>query len=189
MSSRTTKSSVILVRHGQTALNAEGRLRGLADPELTPTGIEQACETADALRSLAVTRVISSPLLRAVATARIIADVTGTGLTVDDAWTDRDYGPWTGRRTADVIALWGSVDAAPDVEPRSAVLTRALQALRHVADTSPAMGTVVVTHDVIIRCLLGNIDAALTPRVETGSWAELVRGDDGWTIASIDNNR
>ncbi len=187
MSSRTRRS-VVLVRHGQTALNAEGRLRGLADPELTPTGIDQAGETADALRSLAIARVISSPLLRAVTTAQIIADVTGAELAVDPAWTDRDYGPWTGHRTADVVAQWGSVDDAPDVEARTAVRERALRALTDLADSPSGTRIAVVTHDVIIRCLLDDIRPGLVPRVETGSWAELVRTDDGWAVASVDNN-
>ncbi len=186
MSSHTTHS-VILVRHGQTALNAEGRLRGLADPELTPTGVEQARDTAETLRHRGIARVVSSPLLRAVTTARAIADATGAEFTVDVAWSDRDYGPWTGHRTADVIAEWGSVDDAPDVEPRSSVAARASRALEAVAGTPHHEPIAVVTHDVIIRCLLAAICPDLTPQVETGSWAELTNAGDGWSVASVDN--
>lgn len=187
MSDRTRRRTVVLVRHGQTALNAEGRLRGLADPELTPTGIEQAHDTADALRRLDVGRVISSPLLRAVATAQIIADVTGAEFAVDPAWTDRDYGPWTGHRTADVIARWGGVNAAPGVEARPDVTDRALRALAAVLDAPAHAPTVVVTHDAIIRSLIGSLRPDLAPRIETGSWARLVHDGDIWTVASVDS--
>lgn len=44
-----TSRLILLVRHGRTAFNAEGRLRGLADPELDETGIAQAHATALAL--------------------------------------------------------------------------------------------------------------------------------------------
>lgn len=43
-----TPARVLLVRHGRTALNAEGRLRGLADPELDDIGRQRAGATAAA---------------------------------------------------------------------------------------------------------------------------------------------
>ena len=61
---------VFLARHGQTALNAQGRLRGLSDPPLDEVGIAEATRLAAALASKHPTAVICSPLQRAVATAQ-----------------------------------------------------------------------------------------------------------------------
>jgi broad specificity phosphatase PhoE len=179
---------VLLVRHGQTALNAEGRLRGLADPELDDTGIAQAHATAQALQPLRLRRVCSSPLRRAVTTAQIIAQASGVGSDVDSAFNDRDYGPWTGHVKTEVIQQWGSVDAAPGVETAAIVLTRAMHALNAIAQVAGVDGPIAaVTHDAVIRPILASIQPGIDPIVETGSWAELAHTNDGWTVLSFDN--
>lgn len=178
---------VLLIRHGRTALNAEGRIRGLADPELDPTGIEEAHATANALRPLGITRLLSSPLQRAVATARIIAEATDAEHLVDPAFNDRDYGPWTGHVKTEVIQQWGSIDNAPGVEPESGVLARVLQALNALTGNPGSAPITIVTHDAIIRPILASMKPDVVPFVDTGSWAELIHTKDGWAIASIDN--
>jgi probable phosphoglycerate mutase len=61
---------VFLARHGRTALNAEGRLRGLSDPPLDEVGVAEVARLAEALAPKHPTAVICSPLQRAVATAQ-----------------------------------------------------------------------------------------------------------------------
>lgn len=179
--------SVLLVRHGQTALNAEGRIRGLADPELDPVGIEQAHATARALRPRGITQVLSSPLQRAAATAQIIADINGLTPTLESAFNDRDYGPWTGHIKADVIEQWGNINNAPSVEPESTVLARAFRALNTLT-VAPDNGPIaIVTHDAIIRPILASIQLDIAPHVDTGSWAEISRTESEWEIISVDN--
>ena len=183
-----TSRRVILVRHGRTALNAEGRLRGLADPQLDETGIAEAHATATALIPLGLTRIVSSPLRRAVTTATIIAEASRITAEVDPAFNDRDYGPWTGEVKTDVIRQWGSVDDAPGVENRRDVLARARRALDALADRSHGPGpAAVVTHDAVIRPVLEHIEPGIVLEVETASWAELRRTRDGWEIVSVDN--
>lgn len=183
----TAALHVLLVRHGRTALNAEGRLRGLANPELDETGIEQVHATARALRPLHLAAVRSSPLRRAVTTAEIIAGESGVLNHVDPAFNDRDYGPWTGKIKADVIAQWGSVDDAPGVEDPSIVLDRATQALDALVRSIVAGPIAVVTHDAVIRPLLGWIQPGIEAEVETGSWAELTWDGQAWAVVSVDN--
>jgi len=178
---------IFLVRHGRTALNAEGRLRGLANPELDETGIAEVTATAIALQPFRLARVVSSPLQRAVRTAEIIAAASGVRNDVDAAFNDRDYGPWTGHIKADVIREWGSVDAAPGVEDQAIVMTRALEALNSLANDSDARPMAVVTHDAVIRPILASIQPGIEAKVETGSWAELIHGGDGWAVVSVDN--
>jgi broad specificity phosphatase PhoE len=89
---------IILVRHGQTAANADGLLLGRADPPLTELGHRQAAAVAAALPTPAA--VISSPLLR----ARQTAAAFGLPVVEDDRWTELDYGEFDGKPAASVPA-------------------------------------------------------------------------------------
>ncbi len=92
---------LILVRHGQTQVNAEGRLQGRLDVPLSELGRRQAASLAAAVPGVA--RVVSSPLLR----ARETAEVFGVPVEVDERWVEMDYGEYDGRPLADVpIELW-----------------------------------------------------------------------------------
>jgi broad specificity phosphatase PhoE len=85
---------LVLVRHGQTHLNAEGRVAGRLDPPLTELGAAQAQAAADAVLAMGQpTRVIASPLLRARQTAACL----GLPVEVDDRWIELDFGIYDGR--------------------------------------------------------------------------------------------
>ncbi|MGD8167291.1 histidine phosphatase family protein [Herbiconiux sp. P16] len=188
-----SRQTLYLARHGRTTLNAEGRLRGLADPPLDDIGLAEAARLGEALAREAarpgrrpIALVLSSPLQRAVSTAAAIAAAVGAPHRTDERFNDRDYGPWTGHLKSDVVAEFGSVDAAPGVEPTAAVLARALPALEDVRAAGATV--VVVTHDAVIRPLLRSIDPTLgTIAVPTASWAELTATPTRWHIASHDN--
>ena len=115
---------VYLARHGQTALNVGGRLRGLSDPPLDDEGRAEAERLGAVLAEMRPTVVFSSPLQRAVATAVAIARRAGVEAKVEERLNDRDYGPWTAKVKADVERPFGSVDAAPGVEPAQEVFER-----------------------------------------------------------------
>lgn len=187
MSEQPKGQRLYLARHGQTALNAESRLRGLANPPLDETGRAEAAALGLYLHNKGVVAVYSSPLTRAVATAHAIADATDVEPSADDRFNDRDYGPWTGHIKADVIAEFGSVDAAPGVEPVSEVMTRARPALDSVLDQHPEGAVVVVTHDAVIRPLLTALDPEVGPvAAPTGSVNELLRLNGAWRIQAVD---
>jgi probable phosphoglycerate mutase len=178
---------LFLVRHGRTALNAEGRLRGLADPPLDETGIAEAHAVAGALRARGIGVVYCSPLQRATHTARVIAEACGVEWITDDRFNDRDYGPWTGHLRQEVIAEFGSVDSAPGVEPTANVLERVRPAVGRVIDEHPDAAVAIVTHDAVIRPLVAALDPwAGELTVPTGSWSELAETDDVWTLLRAD---
>ena len=118
---RHSSACIFLARHGRTALNAAGALRGRLDVALDVVGHRQASLLGEALGWRKPRLVASSPLRRSRETAEAISRIAGTGTWVDDRLTDRDYGPWTGKPVADVIFRWGSLDAAPGVEPEDNV--------------------------------------------------------------------
>lgn len=99
--------SVTLVRHGRTAYNAQHRIQGWVDIPLDAVGLWQAEQTGQALRDRYVTdadhvMVVSSPLVRAVETARCFADSLGVDVHTDDGFRERHFGDWEGARMEDV---------------------------------------------------------------------------------------
>ncbi|MFW0796988.1 histidine phosphatase family protein [Gordonia sp. CPCC 205515] len=188
----TSVATVALARHGETAFNADGRLRGLADPELNEVGeIQAQALGADlARRKLGHHAiVVSSPLQRARRTAAVMAAGFGVEVRVDEAFNDRDYGPWTGRQKNEVLAEYGSVDAAPGVEPVDSVVARARPTLERWTDHAAAQGSslVVVTHDAVIRPLLADLgltnEALIAP---PGSYQLLHRARSRWNADLFD---
>jgi probable phosphoglycerate mutase len=79
---------LILVRHGESTLNAEGVLVGLLDPELTELGRSQAVAAGGLLG--AVGEVRTSSLTRARQTAALLG--SEAPLVVDDRFIEVDYG-------------------------------------------------------------------------------------------------
>jgi broad specificity phosphatase PhoE len=155
------RTLVYLARHGQTALNESGVLRGLLDPPLNETGRRQAANLGAALGPRQPSLVVASPLRRARETAQPTAEYAGLAVTTDGCLLDRDYGPWAGTPEATVVAQWGSVDAAPGVESRSAVRDRAVQGLTALARRFPGASVVAVSHDAVNREVLAALDPHL----------------------------
>lgn len=169
-------TTLLLVRHGQTDWNAEGRIQGTTDIPLNDTGREQARAAGEALRSRMTggsALVVSSDLARAGETGRIIADVLGA----EDPRTyaglrERAYGEAEGMDAGALRDRFGDLHGAdiPSAEPWPEVRRRALCALRVVAReararTAPASTpVVVVSHGALIRELIRHASAGDLPR-------------------------
>ena len=182
-----TVSRVYLARHGRTALNAEGRLRGLSDPPLDEVGIAEVSRLADALAARQPAAVVSSPLQRAVATAQAIGAAAAAPVTIDARLNDRDYGPMTGLRREDVERRYGSVDSAPGVESRTALADRARRAFFElVAELGPGR-IVLVSHDAFNTALLVQLDPSLDHIGQrTACWNQLSLVGGSWRADSYD---
>ena len=92
MSQTETKTRVLLVRHGQSRGNAEGRFGGHTATPLSDLGRAQAEATARALASENITAIYSSDLLRAVQTAEPLARATGLTVETTEAFRERSVG-------------------------------------------------------------------------------------------------
>lgn len=155
---------IYLARHGRTALNAAGVLRGRLDPPLDELGQQQAFTLADLLDARGINLIIASPLHRTVATASPLAARLGLDVEIDTRLLDRDYGKWAGRVPEQVIETWGSIDAAPGVEPIDEVVARAWAALRDAAARSDGRSVLLVSHEAVNQQLVAKISPALGAR-------------------------
>jgi broad specificity phosphatase PhoE len=140
---------LIVVRHGRTAVNAEGRLLGRADPPLDDVGETQAEALARAVGSSgAAVRVVTSPLLR----CRQTAEALGLRVTIDDRWLELDYGELEGRPLADVDPeMWSRWRTDPSFAPAggeslAALGVRVREACTDLAAEAATADVVVVTH-------------------------------------------
>ena len=88
---------IYIIRHGQTALNKQKALQGRSDHPLNETGKEQARIAGEWFRKngIQITKVYSSPLVRAVQTAKLVAGEE-VPLETDDRLIEMDYGPYEG---------------------------------------------------------------------------------------------
>lgn len=89
-------TELILVRHGETAWNAERRLQGHIDTPLSDEGERQARAMAAALAAIGVDRVVASDLKRAHDTARPVGELLGLPVTTDARLRERCFGAFEG---------------------------------------------------------------------------------------------
>lgn len=106
---------IFLVRHGQTAFNAEGRIQGAKDSALTALGVSQGERLGAMLRGIAPTdvRIVASPRGRTQHTARLIREHGGFGAEIetDDRLAEISLGEWDGMLKDDIRAIAPDYDA------------------------------------------------------------------------------
>jgi broad specificity phosphatase PhoE len=149
-------TALVVVRHGQSTWNADGRWQGQADPPLSPLGEAQAAEAARNVGEC--TAIWSSDLVRAARTATIVGDVVGIGVELDARMRERDAGDWTGLTRAEIDERYpGALREGrrpPGFEPDETLAVRTLAALVEFGAALPADGVgLVVTHGGVIRTL------------------------------------
>jgi broad specificity phosphatase PhoE len=144
---------ILVVRHGQSEWNAQGRWQGQENPPLTDLGRQQARDAARAVG--AVDAIYASPLDRAATTAHLIAEATGVGpVVVVEGLMERHAGAWQGM-TRDEIeeAFPGYLAEArrpPGWEDDDEVEARVLDALGSIADAHPEGHVLAVAHAGVI---------------------------------------
>lgn len=166
-------AKLALVRHGETAWNAEGRLQGQTDIELNGTGREQARRAGAVMATGGWDLLVSSPLVRAVETAALIA--AGTGLPVgrtDPDLLERHFGTGEGKavlhleRTEIDEILLGA-------EPEAQVAARGVRALGRLVREYPDKCIIVVAHGTLIRLALDALFGGRHELLRNGEFFEL----------------
>jgi broad specificity phosphatase PhoE len=162
-------TQLLLIRHGQSTWNAEGRIQGWADPPLDDTGREQAWRLARRLadEKLGIVAVYSSPLLRARQTAEEIAQTLGLPVQTDDRLKENGVGEFTGLTGQEVeqrFPAWlASLKATaewvppPGGEDRDAFVTRAVRAMTDIVTHHPEQTVAVVSHGGTLGVYLAHL--------------------------------
>jgi probable phosphoglycerate mutase len=154
-SGATPAARLLVIRHGQSEWNAQGRWQGTADPPLTDAGMLQASQAAAALGTFDA--IWCSHLQRAAVTARIIGESLGIGpVLVDPRLREAHYGPWQGLTAAEVEAGWPGYLAQhrrpPEAEQPVAIIERVSACMRDIAAATPGE-VLVIAHAGVIRTM------------------------------------
>ena len=149
--------TLLLVRHGQSEWNAEGRMQGqTAHVPLTALGHEQAAAAAEQLAQRRPGALISSDLRRAVQTAEHCARATGLELLTTPALREQGYGVLEGRPSRE---LWDVVDwtdphwSADGGESLAELHARVAAFVEELRADPPADVVALVTHGDTIRAV------------------------------------
>jgi broad specificity phosphatase PhoE len=106
-----------LLRHGETEWNAENRLCGRTDVTLSEAGRRQAKSLAERLKPIPFEALYSSPLKRALETARLISESVGLQPVPDERLVELDYGRWEGKTLAEIMESDPKTFCAWDADP------------------------------------------------------------------------
>jgi len=148
-------TTVLLVRHGQTATTGSilpGRTPGL---HLAEAGLAQAARAAERIARLqSVAAVYASPLERTRETAAPIAKARGLRVRIDKGLLEADFGEWTGRKLAELSKLpeWRQVQGSPSTfrfpagESFSEMQHRIIGTLERLVARHPGETIVAVSH-------------------------------------------
>jgi broad specificity phosphatase PhoE len=158
-------TTFVLVRHGETDWNRESRFQGHADPPLNDAGRLQATGLARALDRSALAAVYSSPLLRALETAQILACHAHSVL-VDASLREVDVGSWQGLTRTEVEARFPigyerwlrHGHGWEDGETYEHLGERVVAGLLAIARRHPDSRVLAVTHGGPIRSALAAAD-------------------------------
>jgi len=97
---------LFLIRHGETASNAELRYQGINDTPLDPLGLRQAQRLAAFLKSASFDKIYASDLDRAYTTAKIIAKPRRLAVQKLREFRERDFGCWENMLFKDIRAKY-----------------------------------------------------------------------------------
>ncbi len=139
------------VRHGQSKLNADGRIAGVLDTPLTDVGKAQAIITGQLAKDIGIDYIIASPLTRTHDTAKLIAREIGydeNKIELNPMFIERNFGIMEGA----VYRPDTNYDGIADAESTTDLLSRAERAVAYV-ESLPYDKILVVSHGSFGRAI------------------------------------
>jgi broad specificity phosphatase PhoE len=186
-----TKTLIHLIRHGETDWNATNRYQGSSDIPLNDTGRDQAVALAETMRGESWDLIVSSPLSRAMDTAKAVAGAIGIpedDIVPDKRAQERSYGDAEGLTLSEREKVWPDGEW-PGLESWENVALRAMELLDELVASHAGERILVVCHGGFINSILATISGG---EVGTGksvilntSRTELTHDGSSWEIGAI----
>ena len=154
---------LLLIRHGQSTYNAEGRLQGQADPPLSDAGRAEAERLKPFLPRFE--QVVTSDLVRASETAAILGYPEARR---DVRWREIDVGEWSGRSIPQLRDQWDASWRGGSVTPPGGETWAQLQArVGGAVDELVAAGGdwLVICHGGVVRAAIAHVTGADATRI------------------------
>jgi broad specificity phosphatase PhoE len=153
-------TELLLVRHGETDWNAEGKLQGHTDRPLNDYGRRQAQALADRLAGESIDAVYASDLSRARETAEILGAKLGLPVLVDPDLREKNWGNWEGLTSDERLHI------EFEGETSEAHRDRTLSAVHRIVERHPGGRIVVVTHGGSLRRIQAAVSGFALPVIE-----------------------
>lgn len=149
---------IILIRHGETIWNKERRLQGCQDIPLSDEGREQIRQTGQRLAQSFphIDQILTSPLMRAKESARIIAKELHSSpkdILMAPHFTERNFGEGEGLTYEEALAKYPDSNY-PGMESLEDLCRRAETAIQQCVNEYPDRTVLVVAHGAIIKATL-----------------------------------
>lgn len=155
---------IVLIRHGETEWNRLERFQGRTDVPLNQEGLEQAERLAQRLKEVPLTKIYTSPLIRARKTAEIVNNYHGVEIIPEEGLTEVDHGHWTGMFKSQVIETDGEryktwltrpdTLVVPEGESLADVYRRSVRVIEKIIESSVGETILVCSHDAVNKVLL-----------------------------------
>lgn len=140
--------NLYILRHGQTNYNFEGKFQGRVDTVLNEFGEKQVEETAKELKNINFDVVISSPLTRAIQTAK---KVTNQEVLLDDRIIERSFGLLEGKTS---VADYEENYEKYKIESMESLIKRVNDFLDEIQDKySQKQNVLVVAHEAVAQVI------------------------------------
>ena len=195
---------ILLVRHGATDWNLQGRCQGSIDRDLSDVGIRQAEQLATLLSQEEIHAIYSSNLRRARQTAELISQPHKLSVTIEDDVRELDHGELEGltfneikTNYAEFLARWRSIPAeisVPGGERLGDVAERAWNALTQIVRRHlEAERILVVSHNfpilgIICRVTGTHLNDYRTFHLDPCSLTKLrYDGNGDWQVTQVNN--
>jgi broad specificity phosphatase PhoE len=161
--------TLYLVRHGETAWNAEHRFQGLMDVPLSERGVRQAQALATwlAAQPIHFSAIYASDLARASETAAIVGHALGLAPQLSPLLREIDTGAWSGLNSAEIeegfpdgLRRWREEVMSfrmPDGESVPEVQERVMRAVHGIAAAHRGEAVIVVGHGVALSAMLAGL--------------------------------
>jgi uncharacterized phosphatase len=182
-----TKTTLGLLRHGQTDWNIDFRLQGVTDIPLNETGIAQAKDAAQVLKRTDWDLVLTSPLSRARDTAQIVAEINGfSPAEIEPLLLERSFGEAEGLGHDEWRAKYADTNKVPGGESLPELEKRAALLLQTLISKHGGQRLLAVSHGALIRILLRIVSEGEFPRdgerLGNASMSIFVHENDAWRI-------
>jgi probable phosphoglycerate mutase len=153
-------TTLLLIRHGETAWNAESRIQGQLDVPLSNAGIWQAGRLAQRLGDEKIDAIVASDLARAWLTAQPIGQSRQLEPLADLRLRERHFGIFQGHTLETIATNWPAEFAAwrerdpewsiPEGESATEFIARVLEALHEITERNPGGTVAVVAHGGVL---------------------------------------
>jgi alpha-ribazole phosphatase len=194
--------NIYLIRHGETDWNKCRRFQGSMDIELNEVGRQQAVFLQKAMKEIPIDRIVSSDLLRAQETAKILNQPHGLTVEVDAGFREIHFGLWEGMNFQQIEALfpeeaslWKNEPGAlkiPEGETFQQLTERVWQRFLFWCQRSDYQNLAIVSHGgtcaALICAVLGEPIASMWKYVQANTAVNhVVREDDTYRLIGYNN--